>query len=787
MRQTYLSALLILLSTGFLSAQSDLAIGQWRDHLPYRRGLWVTQSDSLVYYATDFGLVTIDKTDFTTELLSTVDGFSEAGPQVITYHAPTGTLVIAYASSVLDLWKADGISSMPQIQNFTGISGDKSINRMVPRSDSTLLLAASYGISEIDLKREEFRFTTFTGIAARDVAIFRDTFYVSTDEGIYRAPVSLPNPADFSQWQLMGPETGFPADYSCLDLAVFNETLYAILNDSLFAYQPGQGRRLIDVPIPKRDLTYLAESADHLLIGYSRCNDGSCGSRVGVLDRSGNLQKLGGPCPGVPVYAAMDQQDRIWMADAFDGFRILSGLDENQCEELRFNTPPTSSNYEMTFWENQLWLASGGLNLNLGNRFIRDGFSSYIDGQWTTFNTQTQPLLNGDPNDFNDTYLDFIAVAVQPSTGHVFAGSFMRGIAEWDGEEMRVYNETNSALQPSTDPELGDIDNRVRVAGIAFDRDNNMWVTNTEAPRPLVVRSPEGTWQSFAVCGSNNRLYQIAIDNNGFKWMTAWTGGLYVYDEGVLDDPGDDRCRFFSNANSNLPTNRVRCVAADLDGDIWVGTEQGVVIFECGGSAFDPEICQGTLRPVETDGFLGFLLETEDVTSIAVDGANRKWVGTQNGLFLLSPDGREELARFTTENAPLLDNAIIDIAVNPDNGEVWFGTQKGIIAYKGDAVAGGTTHAGEIEVFPNPVRPEYEGPITIRGLPRDAEVKITDINGRLVFETLAQGGQAIWDGRDYNGRKVATGVYLIFSSSNSRFAGFDGKSDAATGKIVFIN
>jgi hypothetical protein len=231
----------------------------------------------------------------------------------------------------------------------------------------------------------------------------------------------------------------------------------------------------------------------------------------------------------------------------------------------------------------------------------------------------------------------------------------------------------------------------------------------------------------------------------------------------------------------------VRCVAADLDGDVWVGTEQGIVIFECGGSAFDPAICQGTLRPVEQDGFLGFLLETEDVTTIAVDGANRKWVGTQNGVFLLSPDGREELARFTTGNSPLLDNAVIDIAVNPLNGEVWIGTQRGIISYQADAVEEGATHAAEIEVYPNPVRPEYEGPITIRGLPRDAEVKITDVNGRLVFETIAQGGQAIWDGRDYTGRKVASGVYLIFSSSNSSFAGFDGRSDAASGKIVFIH
>lgn len=779
--------LLLFFSSPWSFAQPGLAIGQWRDHLPYNRALWVAQSDSLAYFATDFGLVTIDKTDRTTEFLSTVDGFSEADPSRLFFHEGTQTLVIAYGSSLLDLWKPEGISSMPQIQNFTGISGDKSINHIVGNSDSTILLAASYGISEIDLVREEFRFTTFTGVPARDVALYRDTLYLATAEGIYRAPRNLPNPADFSQWALMGPEEGFPADYSATELAVFADKLYLVQDDSLFAYRPDGRRDLVDVALPQQDVAFLASSPQRLLAGYSRCADGSCGASLSATDLQGNRTRLGGECIGDLIYGQIDTENRIWLADGFDFLRIISNLDENQCERLDFNAPPSASSYEMTFWEGELWLASGALNTNLGNRFNRDGFSSFVDGQWTTYNTSTHTVLNGTPDDFNDTYLDFIAIAINPATGHVFAGSFMRGIAEWTREEMLVYNETNSSLQPSDDPDLGGIDIRVRTAGIAFDRDNNMWVTNTEAPLPLAVRRPDGSWQSFPVCGAARRLYQIDIDNNGFKWFTAWTGGLYVFDEGDLDDPSDDRCRLFTSSNSNLPNNRVRCVAADLDGDVWVGTEQGIAIFECGGSAFDPQVCQGTLRPVEQDGFLGFLLETEDVTTIAVDGANRKWVGTQNGVFLLSPDGREELARFTTDNSPLLDNALIDIAVNPLNGEVWMGTQRGIISYQADAVEGGTTHAAELEVYPNPVRPEYEGPITIRGLPRDAEVKITDVNGRLVFETIAQGGQAIWDGRDYNGRKVATGVYLIFSSSNASFAGFNAQSDAASGKIVFIH
>jgi len=168
-----------------------------------------------------------------------------------------------------------------------------------------------------------------------------------------------------------------------------------------------------------------------------------------------------------------------------------------------------------------------------------------------------------------------------------------------------------------------------------------------------------------------------------------------------------------------------------------------------------------------------------------VDGANRKWVGTNNGVFVLSPDGEGQVAHFTEDNSPLFDNEVPEIVVAPDDGEVFIGTAAGLISYRSAATAGGRVHRSNIKVFPNPVRPEFRGNIAIEGLARDAEVKITDINGKLVFETEALGGQAIWDGRDYNGRRVNTGVYLVFSSSNPVNSGFT-NPDAAVAKIVFV-
>jgi hypothetical protein len=192
------------------------------------------------------------------------------------------------------------------------------------------------------------------------------------------------------------------------------------------------------------------------------------------------------------------------------------------------------------------------------------------------------------------------------------------------------------------------------------------------------------------------------------------------------------------------------------------------------------------LKIVERDGNTAYLLETENVQAIAVDGANRKWVGTSNGLFLLSPDGEDELAYFTTSNSPLFDNEIQSLTIDQQTGEVFIGTAKGILSYQSDAVEGKQFHSSNILVYPNPVRPEYQGPIAIKGLARDAVVKITDINGKMVYETNAQGGQAIWDGRDYNGRRAKTGIYLVFSSSNPFNIGF-GNPDSAVAKILFVN
>jgi hypothetical protein len=183
---------------------------------------------------------------------------------------------------------------------------------------------------------------------------------------------------------------------------------------------------------------------------------------------------------------------------------------------------------------------------------------------------------------------------------------------------------------------------------------------------------------------------------------------------------------------------------------------------------------------VQQNGYTQLLFQAQQVNAIAVDGANRKWCGTQTaGVFLMSADGTKQIYNFTTSNSPLMSNQVTSITINSITGEVFFGTPIGVISYRGTATEGGSEF-GQVYTFPNPVKHDYTGPIAIANLVDNADVKITDITGTLIFKTIALGGQAIWDGNNFSGERAHTGVYLVFCSSP------DGTQKAVT-KILFIN
>lgn len=773
--------LFFTLNFSIIFSQSNLAIGQWQSHLPYVSGPWVAQSASTVYFATEWSVMLLDKTERSTDFLTTVEGLSNTGIRLIKYNPQSNILIIVYNNSVIDLVKDKEIVTLNQVRNFQGIVGEKVIYDISIESDTTVYLSANYGVSKLNIRANRFTFTTFTDVTTRSAQVFDNQLYISTEEGIYRTPTNNPNIADFTTWQFLGQAQGLPGFYQSTAMTTYQNRLYFDVNDTLFQFQ---NEKLQKVRFePGFHLQFLSAEGAHLLAGY-RCVSG-CGGRGKVLyfDEQGSAGTLAGDCVDAPDYAVEDQQGRVWFGDLGRNFRMVEKVTDANCNFIYINSPYSQYSRAMTVYNNQLWMASGGVNQVFSYLFLDHGFASFIDGQWTIYNRNTRQELKGeDPNDVNDDLFDFITIAVNPDNGKVYAGSFIEGLIEFDGTTMKLYNDKNSTLNNA----IGDF-SRTRVSGLAFDEDGNLWVSNHSADRPISVLKADGTWQSFKPACGQTDLHQVVVDKNGYKWFvtSGSSAGVVLFDAGDLANNSDDRCRVFTQSNSNLPTNTANCLAVDLDGDVWVGTAQGIVIFECGSNAFDAA-CKGTRRIVELDGFGAYLLETEEIQTLAVDGANRKWVGTKNGVFLLSPTGEEQLAHFTTDNSPLFDNNITAMAINQATGEIFIGTDKGIISYQSDAIEGGKVNKSNVEVYPNPVRPDYVGPIAIRGLARDANVKITDVNGRLVYETQALGGQAIWDGKDYNGKRAQSGVYLVFSTTNAKYVGF-GKPDAVVAKIVLIN
>lgn len=755
----------ILFFVTLLSAQSDLKLGQWKSHLPYYVGRSITQSESTVYFASTWSIFMIGKDDNDTQFMSKVEGLSDVDMGVIKYVDAHETLIACYENSNIDLVKPTRIVNLPFIKEDPNIVGDKEIYNIHIEGDDLAYLACGFGVVELNVDREEFGFTTKMNVKVNDVLIHDGFIYAATDEGIYRALNNgVTNLQDFGNWSLLGMEEGFPDDYSTNVLEVYEDKLFLSLNDSLFTYENSTlsfvfGR-------PEFESVFLTAEGSHLLFGIA-CNESineDCIEKVYAFDTAMNIDSSGESCVNRSYYAIEDEDGRIWYSDRQDNIRIAETV-SGGCTKPRFNSPYTHDAQEMVIDDNDLYITTAKPPSTSTNGFYR-----FKDGQWDIFNG----LFVGALSSIRAAY----RIAVHPENKKVYIGTFAQGLWEKDGDNYTLYNGNNTLLVGPDSENPGS----VNIGGLAFDENNDLWMTSHSSVRPLTVLRSDGTWQNnFSL--PVGTIQDIIVDDNGYKWckIDGSGQGFLVFDDGDPAVVGDDRVKVFTTSNSLLPSNSVNCLVKDLDGDIWVGTDEGVVVFECGSNVFANE-CRGSKRIVEVDGFNAFLLETERVQTIAVDGANRKWFGTLNGVFVQSPNGQDRVDFFDEDNSPLFNNQINDIAINQNTGEVFIATVSGVISVRGEAIEGGTRHESKVYAFPNPVRPDYNGPIAIKGLPRDANVKITDIRGQLVYETKALGGQAIWDGNDYTGRKAASGVYLVFSTSEQLID----NPDAQVTKILFM-
>jgi hypothetical protein len=291
----------------------------------------------------------------------------------------------------------------------------------------------------------------------------------------------------------------------------------------------------------------------------------------------------------------------------------------------------------------------------------------------------------------------------------------------------------------------------------------------------------DGSWKSFPIgglLGGANEITKIKCDQDNNKWVVLKREvGVLVYNS------ASNQVKILTKDVNNgaLPSNQVYCAVPDKNGSVWIGTSQGLTILSNPGLIFKTpkENFDAQQIVIKTGLVYSNFLGTEAINCIKVDGGNRKWIGTRNGVWYVSSDGYTVLHNFTTANSPLLSNNVLEIGIDEKTGEVFFATDKGIISYMGTSTEP-DSHLSNIFIYPNPVRPEYNGLISIKGLIKNTIVKITDISGNLVYETTSNGGTATWDGTTFKGNRAATGVYLIFAAKREG-------EESQVGKILFIN
>jgi hypothetical protein len=756
----------IYLSLSSLTAQ-DLQINTWQSLLPISLGNFVTQSEDKIIYASENQLILIDKHDGSVEKWSKVEGLSDVALEFVKYHTPTKSLIIAYQNSNIDIIQNGRIRNFSAIKDNLSISGDKRIFNVSLGDKNNVFFSCGFGLVEFFLDRLIFGATLLTPIRVNDFEVFGEYYYLATDEGLYRInPNNVPLLSDFGLWESI--EDLNLSGVSITDISSFNNKLYAGFGSRIYSSENGQQFNLF-FQVNNQQLRYLSNETKFLSAGFG-CSVGNCTPIGYSFDLTGLPQKLPDNCFSSPRYAIEDQMGRMWFADNNRGFRNLEA-DGLNCNIKTFNAPYSSNVSEMEVSRGRFYIASGGTQPNGDYLFREDGFFMLEDNIWHTYNKFTVPAINA------LDLRDFFKIKAHPTKDIIYIGNYLAGLIEWKSkDDFKIFDQTNSSLGGT----VGDFQ-RTRVSGLAFDRNENLWISNFLAVNPFSVYTKNGEWKNFPVPGSTE-LQQVIVDDFGNKWFGIYRNGILVFNEGSsIENSAGHKYRQISTANSLLPSNNVNCLAKDLDGAIWVGTDQGILVFECGSNPFQ-ESCRGTDRRLEQDGYGSILLSTETIRAIEIDGANRKWIGTSNGLFVQSSAGDQAVYNFTTSNSPLLDNNVIALKADLESGNMYIASNRGVQVIRTNATGGNATFQESVYAFPNPVRPDYDGPIAIKGLARDANFKITDLDGRLVFEGRANGGQAIWDGRDFSGRKVDTGVYLVFATytKNIEFP------SAHVAKIAFI-
>ena len=761
-----LYTLFAFLSRG-IGQDSIPPIGQWRDCLPYHSAIDVAAGNNKIFGATPYSVFGIDLSENSIARISKVNGLHETGVSAISYDAISDKLFIGYRNSDIDIIYRNDIFNVPDIK-LDNIVGDKTIYNVFS-SGKYFYLSTGLGVIVIDADKYEVKDSWFIGnnggqVKVNGFAADNSFFYAATGQGLKITSVNTIDPANYLSWQNISGINGLSAG-ACNDVINAQGKIVVSKSDSVFVLN-GLNWNLFFTEATWR-IQNVTSSSGKIIICQKK-NDGS--AKITSLNADGTIARTIQQ-PGLiaqPMKAILVNSD-YWVADSIGGLTKFMSIG---FENYNLNSPQSIATGEMVFKNNTFYAAAGSVNENWQKQNNKNGIYKFSEGQWTNYNNKQFAQLDSVP--------DIISITIDPRDETIWAGSYGGGLLHIKAAAgFEIFKQNSSIGQTTFDP------GSYRVSGLAFDKENNLWISNYGAAQNVVVRKNDGNWKAFAppFALNENTASQIIVDDEGQKWIVSPKGnGLIVFnDNNTIDNAADDKWKMYRAGAGigNLPANNVLSIAKDKNGFIWIGTSDGIAVVQCPQTIFSSQGCDAVLPVVTQGGFNQYLFKGEEVRSIAVDGADRKWVATKNGAWLISAEGDKVIYRFTETNSPLLSNDVKRIAIDGRTGEIFFATASGICSFRSTATEGGETNSNVL-VFPNPVPPGYGGTIAIRGLVNNAIVKITELDGRLVYQTKALGGQAVWDGKDYKGRRISSGVYLVLVSDDGR------KENLAT-KIVFIS
>lgn len=743
-RKRLITALIFLFA---LFAQLSAQVGTWKVYPAYSQPTKIVPAGKLVYVLASKNLYVYNTEDQSLQTFDRLTGLSSVGIQDIDYSSQAGRLIVLYENYNIDLIDNSGnIQNLPDYYNKS-MTEDKTVNQLTI-SGTTCYMATAFGIVKINLQKGEIAETYFLGTKVNQTCEDASgNIYAATASGVMRATKGS-NLMDKANWTTVN-KNQFPHIFS------LNGEIYTTGNGNIWRLvRNGAGN--LGVATVWYTSIYKYGNA---LVCY-----GADQSYIFNADESVTT------LPVKFTALAPDGRGNYWTNDADGALQRAAIAPDGTLTLAEHSLKPDGPKYNyfgfLRFGNDRLYSVGGGYGPQ--NDEGRSPAIQILQGdEWTI-------LPDNLASTIGHRYEDLLSIDYDPKdTEHIMVGG-KGGMFEFkNGVFVKHYSYDNSPLSSALTPANK---NYTLVESVGYDKDGTLYVLNSQSDSgPLFTVSQDGSWTT-AVSEKKGEGYShyrdlLFDDVRGLVWYVNnhWgapalicyqpsTGGVNRY------------TRFINEDGASVSVVYVRCVAKDPEGNIWIGTAQGPLVLESANVGSDPEAVNFLqVKVPRNDGtnLADYLLSGVDISCIAVDGGGRKWFGTNgNGVYLVSADNMQQLQHFTTENSPLPSDYIESIAINGQTGDVFFGSANGLCSYHSDATNSNEEMTKDnVYAYPNPVRPDYDGPITITGLSLGARITIATSNGVKVAEGISNGGTFTWDGRDRKGRRVASGVYMVMAAT----------------------